>query len=123
MKMIADHRVIEESRSRVQANRAWLSPPDASTNHNFASRSQHQGTATWFFKGNLSNEWKSKSTTSLLWIHGKRASFCSSHSFPILISSNHFSGLGKERPLVGYQILNAQPRNLHHQPALQSSEK
>ena len=69
--------MIEESRSRVRADRAWLSAPDASTNHNFASRAQQKGTATWFFKGDLSKEWKSKSTTSLLWIHGKRVSFCS----------------------------------------------
>ena len=69
--------MIEERQNRVRADRAWLSAPDASTNHNFASRAQHKGTATWFFNGNLSKEWKSKSTTSLLWIHGKRACFCS----------------------------------------------
>ena len=98
--MIAERRVIEERRSRAQADRAWLSPPDPSTNHNLASRVQHIGTSMWFFKSNLFKEWKSRSATSLLWIHGKRMSFCSFHIFLMLISSNPISGLGKERPLV-----------------------
>ena len=38
----------------------------------------------WFFEGSISREWKSKSTTSLLWIHGKRASF-----FPFNINVIH----------------------------------
>ena len=48
----------------------WLSPPDPSTNHNFACATHHKKTATWFFQGYMFQEWKS--TGSLLWIHGKR---------------------------------------------------
>ncbi|KAI9435323.1 hypothetical protein H4582DRAFT_681514 [Lactarius indigo] len=55
-------------------HRAWLSPPDPSTNQNIACTTQHEGTAAWFFQGSLFLEWKSKSTTSLLWIHGKPGS-------------------------------------------------
>jgi hypothetical protein len=51
--------------------RGWLSPPDPSTNHNIACRAHHKRFATWFFQGNIYNEWKS--TPSLLWVHGKRA--------------------------------------------------
>ncbi|KAN0138119.1 Ankyrin repeat-containing domain protein [Lactarius tabidus] len=65
----------EERRTRVRADhRKWLSPPDPSTNQNIASGTQHEGTATWFFRGSIFVEWKSKSTTSLLWIHGKPGS-------------------------------------------------
>ena len=74
--MIAERHMIEERRRRVQEDRAWLSPPDPSTNQSSASKAQHQGTATWFFEGDMSMEWKSQTTASLLWIHGKRtASF------------------------------------------------
>jgi hypothetical protein len=48
----------------------WLSPPDPSTNHNIACDTQHKKTATWFFEGNIYQEWKSNG--SLIWIHGKR---------------------------------------------------
>src|SRR5882757_7108648 len=54
--------------------RRWLSPPDPSTNHNIACSAHHEGTATWFFQGNIFNEWRSSG--SLLWIHGKRMPFC-----------------------------------------------
>ena len=50
--------------------RAWLSPPDPSTNHNIACGARHKGTADWFFEGSIFGEWKS--TGSLLWVHGKR---------------------------------------------------
>ena len=50
----------------IQRNRVWLSPPDPSTNHNIASHAQHEGTATWFFEGSISEKWKSKSTTPWL---------------------------------------------------------
>ena len=53
--------------------RKWFSSPDPSTNHIILCRVQHQGTADWFFRGSLFEEWKS--TGSLFWIHGKRASF------------------------------------------------
>jgi hypothetical protein len=39
-------------------------------NHNIACRAHHKGTTTWFFEGNIYNEWKL--TPSLLWVHGKR---------------------------------------------------
>ncbi|KAI0281935.1 hypothetical protein BGY98DRAFT_154239 [Russula aff. rugulosa BPL654] len=50
---------------------SWLSPPDPSTNHNIACDTHHKKSATWFFQGNIYQEWKSKG--SLIWIHGKRA--------------------------------------------------
>jgi hypothetical protein len=49
----------------------WLSPPDSSTNHNIASKAHHNGTAEWFFRGSIFNQWRT--TGSFLWIHGKRA--------------------------------------------------
>ncbi|KAH9173964.1 hypothetical protein EDB89DRAFT_645509 [Lactarius sanguifluus] len=65
----------DEKRSRIRTkHRKWLSPPDPSTNQNLACTTQHEGTATWFFQGSIFTEWKSKSTTSLLWIHGKPGS-------------------------------------------------
>jgi hypothetical protein len=54
----------------IQLLRSWLSPTDPSTNHNIARKSQHNGTATWLFQGQIIIKWKS--TGSLLWIHGKR---------------------------------------------------
>ena len=53
--------------------RAWLSPPDPSTNHDTACNVRHKGTATWFLEGRTYEEWKSTGSESLLWIHGKRA--------------------------------------------------
>ncbi len=44
--------------------------PDSSTNHNISRNAHHEGTATWFFQGGIYTEWRS--TSSLLWIHGKR---------------------------------------------------
>ncbi|KAN0141591.1 hypothetical protein V8E53_000053 [Lactarius tabidus] len=52
--------------------RKWFSSPDPSTNHILLCGTQHQGTANWFFRGSLFEEWKS--TGSLLWIHGKPGS-------------------------------------------------
>jgi len=49
----------------------WLSPTDPSINHNTASKAHHDGTAQWFFQGNIFDQWKS--TGNFLWIHGKRA--------------------------------------------------
>ena len=66
----------EERRRLVRTSLEWLSPPDPSTNQNLASKAQHDGTARWFFEGDISKEWKSKSSIApLLWIHGKRAPF------------------------------------------------
>jgi hypothetical protein len=50
----------------------WLSPSDPSTNHNIACGTRQKRTANWFFQGRIFKSWKS--TESLLWIHGKRAS-------------------------------------------------
>ena len=66
--------MLVERQMRVKTNRKWLFPPDPSTNLNFASDRQYEGTVTWFVKGDISTEWKSNSTAPLLWIHGKRAS-------------------------------------------------
>ncbi|KAI9438401.1 hypothetical protein BJY52DRAFT_1086037, partial [Lactarius psammicola] len=77
-----------------------LSPPDPSINQNIACSTQHEGTATWFFKGSIFTEWKSKATTSLLWIHGKCTPPCSITSSQILITSNHSRRFRKEHPLV-----------------------
>ncbi|KAN0129045.1 hypothetical protein V8E53_013195 [Lactarius tabidus] len=57
----------------LQDLRMWFSSPDPSTNHVKLCGAQHQGTANWFFRGSLFEEWKS--TGSLLWIHGKHMSF------------------------------------------------
>src|SRR5882757_10919146 len=53
--------------------RRWLSPPDPSTNHNIACNAHHQGTATWFSRGSIYQDWKSTSSEPLLWIYGRRA--------------------------------------------------
>ncbi|KAI9443989.1 hypothetical protein H4582DRAFT_1872066, partial [Lactarius indigo] len=52
--------------------RIWQSPPDPSTNHNFASDRQHEGTAEWFTKDVNFGQWKV--TGPLLWVHGKPGS-------------------------------------------------
>ena len=80
-----------------QELRKWFSSPDPSTNQIILCRSQHQGTAEWFFRGSFFEEWKS--TGSLLWIHGKRMSSVIS-SFHVLIRLVSLSGFGEERPLV-----------------------
>jgi len=67
-------------------------------------------------------EWKSKSTISLLWIHGKRAPLCSFISSQNLIASNHCSGFGEEHPLVCYHLSGSALRNLYDQLAPQSSK-
>ena len=59
----------------------WLSPPDPSTNHNIACDTYQKKTASWFFQGSIFREWKS--TASLLWIHGKRASSPTSYQYPL----------------------------------------
>ena len=48
--------------------RKWQSPSDPSTNHNFASDRQHEGTAEWFCRGSDFEKWKVAGC--LLWIHG-----------------------------------------------------
>ncbi|KAH9011724.1 hypothetical protein EDB83DRAFT_353431 [Lactarius deliciosus] len=56
----------------LKSLKEWQSPSDPSTNHVFASDRQYEGTAEWFCKGNIFEEWKA--TGSLLWIHGKPGS-------------------------------------------------
>src|SRR6267154_6340974 len=63
-------RIISENQLQDNIHK-WLSPSDPSTNHNIACDTHHKKTATWFFEGNIYQEWKSKG--SLLWVHGKRA--------------------------------------------------
>ena len=72
--------------------RRWFSSPDPSTNHIILCGAQHKGTAKWFFRSSLLEEWKS--TGSLLWIHGKRTSSNPSpfHSLIRLVS---IAGSGK----------------------------
>src|SRR5258708_10841074 len=78
----------------------WLSPPDPSTNHNIACSAHHEGTATWFFNGNIYKKWKSVGSESLLWIHGKRASLSNSATRHHLITSLIYSRLRQEYTLV-----------------------
>ena len=52
--------------------RKWLSPPDPSKNHNIACALRHEGSAKWFLEGGIYHDWKS--TSSLLWIYGRRTS-------------------------------------------------
>jgi hypothetical protein len=61
--------ILTESLSRKEL-REWLSPPNPSTNHNIACGARLKRTATWFLQGSTFQKWKSSS--SLLWIHGKR---------------------------------------------------
>ncbi|KAH9169628.1 hypothetical protein EDB89DRAFT_1908398 [Lactarius sanguifluus] len=67
------HKVDEVKRRQLRESlRKWQSPSDPSMNHVIASYCQHEGTAEWFCKGNIFEEWKA--TGSLLWIHGKPGS-------------------------------------------------
>ncbi|KAH9027475.1 hypothetical protein EDB83DRAFT_2526452 [Lactarius deliciosus] len=51
--------------------RRWVTPPDPSTNHNFACDIRHGGTAEWFFQGNILGN---GIPSALLWIYGKPGS-------------------------------------------------
>ena len=64
----------------------WLSPPDPSTNHNIACGTHQKITANWFFQGGMFTGWKS--TSSLLWIHGKRACHVAGRLLSCLIPSD-----------------------------------
>jgi hypothetical protein len=61
--------ILSEKQLRESVHQ-WLSPPDPSTNHIVACDTHHKKTASWFFQGNIFQEWKS--TGELLWVHGKR---------------------------------------------------
>ena len=79
--------------------RTWVIPPDPSTNHTIACGIQHDGSAQWFFRGGMFSEWKS--TSSLLWIYGKRMfSSPSPGSGSVLMTTHVLSGLREEHPLV-----------------------
>jgi len=71
----------------------WLSPPNPSTNHNIACDAQHKGTAQWFLRGTIFNQWKS--TGSLLWIYGKCVFVLSFSMSSGLIISDPTVGSGK----------------------------
>jgi hypothetical protein len=110
--------VSELMRSQWRQNlRMWFSSPDPSTNHVLLCGVQHQGTANWFFRGCLFEEWKS--TGSLLWIHGKRMSFNVPHSTPDVTCL--YSGIWKKRPLVRSFSCCFFPRDLNYLRALLSS--
>ena len=49
----------------------WLSPSDASTNHDITRSVHHYGSGQWFFESSIYNQWKSSG--SFLWVRGKRA--------------------------------------------------
>ena len=75
--------------------RTWVTPPDPSTNHSIACGIQHDGSAQWFFCGGIFSQWKS--TSSLLWIYGKRMSFTRFFPIHLRLSADHLllAGSGK----------------------------
>jgi hypothetical protein len=75
----------------------WLSPPDPSTNHNIACGTRHKKMASWFFEGSIFQDWKS--TSSLLWVHGKRSPH-SLYNLTLADSVLYCSWLWQKRPLV-----------------------
>ena len=81
-----------------QELRIWTSPPDPSTNHNIACGASHKQTAEWFFEGIKIKEWKS--TSSLLWIHGKRTLVLPLTTRRILMVGYFRSGGRQEHTLV-----------------------
>src|SRR5579863_97932 len=73
--------------------RAWLSPPNPSINHNIACDTHHEGTAAWFIRGTMFDEWKTNG--SLLWIYGNRAPLPHLSFMVANISSGVIAGSGK----------------------------
>ena len=102
--------------------RSWVTPPDPSTNHNIACDIHHEGTAEWFFRGNVFAEWKS--TGSLLWIYGKRMLFPLLPDRPLdLIIVCILRWLRQEHPLVRHLASLHEPlMNTCYSLALQSSK-
>jgi hypothetical protein len=97
------HGLIYLTERQLQENlQKWLSPPDPSTNHNIARKAHHKGTASWFFKGGIFEQWKLSS--SLLWIHGKRTPLFLSMT-PRPVDSPLCSGLRKKCFVVCYFLL------------------
>ena len=86
-----DLSILTESLLREKSQK-WLVTPDPSTNHNIARKAHHKGTASWFFQSRIYEQWKSSS--SFLWIHGKRTFLSFSLSFIPLIPIS-VAGSGK----------------------------
>src|SRR6266566_2083887 len=63
--VISENQLQESIHQLRESIYKWLSPPDPSTNHNIACGTHHKKPATWFFKGNIYREWKSRG--SFLW--------------------------------------------------------
>ncbi|KAJ5794740.1 hypothetical protein N7457_001339 [Penicillium paradoxum] len=53
---------------RIEAVNQWLSPVNAASNHNSATKLRHQGTGNWFLDGAKFQEWVS-SENAFLWLH------------------------------------------------------
>jgi hypothetical protein len=73
-------------------SKSWLCPPDPSENYNIGCKIHRDGTATWFFKERVFDEWNAAS--SLLWIYGKRELLLFALRLPPFIS-HHVAGSGK----------------------------
>ncbi|KAI0297921.1 hypothetical protein BC826DRAFT_135232 [Russula brevipes] len=72
-----DDKVEQINRNQLKNSlQKWLSPSYPysypSTNQNEARNKHHEGSAEWFFRGSIYNQWKS--ADSFLWIHGKPGS-------------------------------------------------
>ena len=93
----------------------WLSPPDPSINHNIACKAHHHGSAQWFFRGSIFNQWKS--TGSFLWLHGKRAFLHPFTARQFLIVRLR-SGFGEEHTLVRPSSTYSLSSSSHHHSAL-----
>ena len=89
-----------EREAQNPALHRWLSPQDPSTNHNIVCNTHHMGTATWFFEGTTYKGWKSTSSKSLLWIHGKHVPLSLSAAWCHLMTSLIRSWLWQEHTLV-----------------------
>ena len=74
-------------------SKSWLSPPDPSKNYNIGYKMHQDGTATWFFEGNVFDKWNTKG--SLLWIHGKRAFSTLTLTTILIPSVYNLAGAGK----------------------------
>jgi hypothetical protein len=99
--------IISENQLR-ESNHKWLSPPDPSTNHNIACGTHHKKTATWFFKGRIYQEWRSKGSL----LCGSMASVRPVPIFyPLLPDDIISSRLGQEYSLVR----RSSALSIHHQ--------
>jgi hypothetical protein len=78
--------------------KAWLAPPEPSTNYKLGIHAYHKGTTTWFIEGNIFQEWDS--TGSILWVHGKRTYFRRNLYLSLMIAPAVRSGFREEHSLV-----------------------